>query len=62
MDKKIGLNILSYFYQKLLVQIKDKATFEADIDGNIMPKESPFATADWDVDENNNLMPSVMKE
>lgn len=62
MDKKIGLNILSYFYQKLLVQIKDKTTFEADIDGNIMPKENPFATADWDVDNNNDLMPSVMKE
>lgn len=62
MDKKIGLNVLSYFYRKLLVQIKDKATFEVDIYGNLMPKENPFATVDWDVDENNNLMPSIIKE
>lgn len=62
MDKKIGLSVLSYFYQKLLTQIKDKSTFEADINGDLMPKENPFATADWDVDSNNDLMPKILKE
>ena len=55
MDKKIGLSVLSYFYQKLLTQIKD-------INGDLMPKENPFATADWDVDSNNDLMPKILKE
>lgn len=59
MDRLIGLNVLSYFYQKILLQIKEKTTFEVDLDGNLMPKENPFATADWDVDSDNNLMPSV---
>lgn len=62
MDKKIGLSVLSYFYQKLLVQIKEKSTFEADINNDLMPKENPFTTADWDVDSNNDLMPKILKE
>jgi hypothetical protein len=62
MDKHIGLSVLTYFYKKLLLQIKEKTTFEVDLDGNIMPKENPFATADWDVDDNNNLMPNILKE
>lgn len=59
MDRLIGLNVLSYFYQKILLQIKEKTTFEVDLDGNLMPRENPFATADWDLDSDNNLMPSV---
>ena len=42
-----------------MLQIKEKTTFEVDFEGNLMPKENPFATADWDVDSDNNLMPSV---
>ena len=59
MEKIIGLSVLKYFYNKIMLQIKEKTTFEVDIEGNLMPKENPFATADWDVDSDNNLMPSV---
>lgn len=59
MEKIIGLSVLKYFYNKIMLQIKEKTTFEVDFEGNLMPKENPFATADWDVDSDNNLMPNV---
>ena len=59
MEKIIGLSVLKYFYNKIMLQIKEKTTFEVDFERNLMPKENPFATADWDVDNDNNLMPSV---
>ena len=59
MEKIIGLSVLKYFYNKIMLQIKEKTTFEVDFECNLMPKENPFATADWDVDSDNNLMPSV---